>query len=66
MSTIIIVVLGVLCVGVLPIWPYSGTWGYIRQRWAGFPPRGPHSSDSDGSAGSSGNCKAVVGMSARS
>jgi preprotein translocase subunit SecD len=36
MSTIIIVVLGVLCVGVLPIWSYSGTWGYIPSGGLGF------------------------------
>ncbi len=36
------------------------------QRRAGFPPRGSHSSDADGPVGSSGNCKAVVGMRARS
>jgi hypothetical protein len=36
MSTLIIVVLGVLCVGVLPIWPYSGTWGYIPSGGLGF------------------------------
>lgn len=36
MSTIIIVVLGVLCLGVLPIWPHSGSWGYIPSGGLGF------------------------------
>ena len=36
MSTIVIVVLGVLYLGVLPIWPYSGTWGYMPSGALGF------------------------------
>ncbi len=36
MSTIIIVVLGVLCLGVLPIWSYGGTWGYMPSGGLGF------------------------------
>ena len=36
MSTILIVVLGVLCLGVLPIWPHSTSWGYIPSGALGF------------------------------
>lgn len=36
MITSLIVVLGVLCLGVLPIWPYSGTWGYLPGSGLGF------------------------------
>lgn len=36
MSTILIVLLGVLCLGVLPVWPYSGSWGYIPSGGLGF------------------------------
>ena len=36
MSTILIVLLGVVCVGVLPIWPYSGSWGYLPGGALGF------------------------------
>ncbi|MBH0209988.1 MAG: DUF3309 domain-containing protein [Nitrospira sp.] len=36
MSTILIVLLGVLCLGVLPIWPYSGRWGYLPSGALGF------------------------------
>ena len=36
MSTIGIVVLGVLCLGVLPIWSYGETWGYMPSGGLGF------------------------------
>ena len=36
MSTILIVVLGVLCIGFLPIWPYSASWGYFPGGGLGF------------------------------
>lgn len=36
MSTIVIVILGVLCLSVLPIWPYSSSWGYIPSGGLGF------------------------------
>ena len=36
MSTIVIVVLGMLCLGVLPIWPHSETWGYMPGGGLGF------------------------------
>ncbi len=36
MSTILIVLLGVLCLGILPIWPYSGSWGYLPGGALGF------------------------------
>jgi hypothetical protein len=35
MNTILIV-LGVLFLGVLPIWPYSGSWGYLPSGALGF------------------------------
>ena len=28
MGTILIVILGLLLLGALPTWPYSGSWGY--------------------------------------
>ncbi len=36
MSTIGIVVLGMLCLGVLPIWSYGETWGYVPSGALGF------------------------------
>jgi Protein of unknown function (DUF3309) len=36
MNTILIVVLGVLLLGVLPLWPYSGNWGYLPSSGLGF------------------------------
>jgi hypothetical protein len=36
MNTIVIVVLGVLFLGVLPLWPYSGNWGYLPSGGLGF------------------------------
>lgn len=39
MNTILIIVLGVLGVlflGVLPIWPHSGNWGYLPSSGLGF------------------------------
>ncbi|MDH4154215.1 MAG: DUF3309 domain-containing protein [Nitrospira sp.] len=36
MNTILIVLLGVLCLGLLPIWPYSGGWGYMPSGGLGF------------------------------
>lgn len=36
MSTILIVLLGVLCLGLLPVWPYSGGWGYLPSGALGF------------------------------
>jgi Protein of unknown function (DUF3309) len=36
MITSLIVVLGVLCLGVLPIWPYSSSWGYLPGSGLGF------------------------------
>ncbi len=36
MSTILIVLLGVLCLGLLPVWPYSGAWGYLPSGALGF------------------------------
>ncbi|MDH5625347.1 MAG: DUF3309 domain-containing protein [Nitrospira sp.] len=36
MNTILIVILGVLFLGVLPIWAYSGNWGYIPSGGLGF------------------------------
>ncbi|MDH4329364.1 MAG: DUF3309 domain-containing protein [Nitrospira sp.] len=36
MNTILIVILGVLFLGVLPIWGYSGNWGYIPSGGLGF------------------------------
>jgi hypothetical protein len=29
MNTILIIVLGVLLLGVVPIWPHSANWGYL-------------------------------------
>ncbi|MDH4085084.1 MAG: DUF3309 domain-containing protein [Nitrospira sp.] len=36
MNTILIIVLGVLSLGVLPIWPHSGDWGYLPSSGLGF------------------------------
>ncbi|HWF60799.1 MAG TPA: DUF3309 domain-containing protein [Nitrospira sp.] len=36
MNTILIVILGVLFLGVLPIWPYSSSWGYLPSGGLGF------------------------------
>ncbi len=36
MNTILIVVLGVLFLGGLPIWPYSSSWGYLPSGGLGF------------------------------
>jgi hypothetical protein len=36
MSTILIIIVGVLLLGVLPIWPYSGNWGYLPSSGLGF------------------------------
>lgn len=36
MNTMLIVVLGVLFLGVLPLWPYSGSWGYLPSGGLGF------------------------------
>ncbi|MDH4301795.1 MAG: DUF3309 domain-containing protein [Nitrospira sp.] len=36
MNTILIIVLGVLFLGVLPIWPHSGDWGYLPSSGLGF------------------------------
>ncbi|HRI37406.1 MAG TPA: DUF3309 domain-containing protein [Nitrospira sp.] len=36
MSTILIVLLGVLCFGLLPVWPYNGGWGYVPSGALGF------------------------------
>lgn len=36
MNTILIVVLGMLFLGVLPLWPYSGGWGYLPSSGLGF------------------------------
>jgi hypothetical protein len=36
MSAILIVILGVLLLGVLPIWSYSGNWGYLPSSGLGF------------------------------
>lgn len=36
MNTILIVVLGVLFLGVLPIWSHSGGWGYLPSGGLGF------------------------------
>jgi hypothetical protein len=36
MNTILIVVLGVLFLGVLPIWSHSGNWGYLPSSGLGF------------------------------
>ncbi len=36
MSTILIVLLGVVCLGLLPVWPYSGAWGYLPSGALGF------------------------------
>jgi hypothetical protein len=36
MNTILIVVLGVLFLGVLPIWPHSSNWGYLPSGGLGF------------------------------
>jgi hypothetical protein len=32
----LIVVLGTLFLGVLPLWPYSGSWGYLPSSGLGF------------------------------
>ena len=36
MNTILIVLLGALFLGVLPLWPYSGNWGYLPSGGLGF------------------------------
>jgi hypothetical protein len=36
MNTILIVVLGMLFLGALPIWAYSGSWGYFPSGGLGF------------------------------
>lgn len=36
MNTILIVVLGVLFLGVLPIWSHSNGWGYLPSGGLGF------------------------------
>ncbi len=36
MNTMLIVVLGMLFLGVLPLWPYSGGWGYLPSGGLGF------------------------------
>jgi len=36
MNTILILVLGALLLGVLPIWPHSETWGYMPSGGLGF------------------------------
>jgi Protein of unknown function (DUF3309) len=36
MNTMLIVVLGTLLLGVLPFWPYSGSWGYLPSSGLGF------------------------------
>lgn len=36
MNTILIGVLGVLFLGVLPIWPHSSSWGYLPSGGLGF------------------------------
>ncbi len=35
-NTILIIVLGLLFLGVLPIWPHSGNWGYLPSSGLGF------------------------------
>ncbi len=36
MNTILIVILGVLFLGVLPVWPHSSSWGYLPSGGLGF------------------------------
>lgn len=36
MNTMLIVVLGMLFLGVLPLWPYSDGWGYLPSSGLGF------------------------------
>ena len=36
MNTILIIVLGVLFLGVLPIWQHSSNWGYLPSSGLGF------------------------------
>lgn len=36
MITILVVIVGALCLGLLPIWPYSGSWGYLPSSGLGF------------------------------
>jgi hypothetical protein len=36
MNMILIAVLGVLFLGVLPIWSHSGSWGYLPSGGLGF------------------------------
>ncbi|MGE0469998.1 MAG: DUF3309 family protein [Nitrospira sp.] len=36
MNTILIIVLGLVFLGVLPIWPHSGNWGYLPSSGLGF------------------------------
>lgn len=36
MGTILIVLLVLLLLGVLPTWPYSGSWGYYPSGGLGF------------------------------
>lgn len=36
MITILVVIVGALFLGLLPIWPYSGSWGYLPSYGLGF------------------------------
>jgi uncharacterized membrane protein len=36
MNAILIIVLGLLFLGVLPIWSHSGNWGYLPSSGLGF------------------------------
>ena len=36
MNIILIIVLGLLCLGVVPIWPHSADWGYLPSSGLGF------------------------------
>jgi hypothetical protein len=36
MNAILIGVLGVVFLGVLPLWPYSDSWGYLPSSGLGF------------------------------
>ena len=36
MNTILIIVMGVVLLSVLPLWPYSASWGYLPSGGLGF------------------------------
>lgn len=65
MNTILIIVLGALFLGVLPIWSHSSNWGYLPSSGLGLPLRGSGPSDPDGLVERDGNEKGVMGASAR-